>query len=72
MGLKGSTHGLLDGRHAHACEGTEYVACRPVVVPAGYDQEPTYLGQDGGAEIVVVLMVWCGECNAADWEVVPR
>lgn len=70
MSLQGAHRGLLDGLHASGCDGTEYSACRPVVVPAGGEREPTYHDHDRGAEIVVVLMVWCSECDAADWEVV--
>lgn len=56
MALHGSTGGLLDGRHASECNGTEYSACRPV--------------KDSDGNPIVVLMEWCGGCAAADWEVV--
>lgn len=63
-------HSLLDELHASGCDGQEFINCRPVVVPAGGNEEPTYFDRDRGAEIVVVVMEWCGECGAADWEVV--
>jgi hypothetical protein len=66
----GSRLGHLHGLHAGGCDGQESSTCRPVVVPAGAGDEPTYMGRDRGAEIVVVLMAWCEECNAAEWEVV--
>jgi len=62
--------GLLYDLHADGCDGTEYSACRPVVVPAGGREEPSYHGPERGGEIVVVLMAWCSECHAAEWEVV--
>lgn len=53
--------GLLDDLHGQGCDGTEYSACRPVVIPAhGPDRvEP---------ELQVVFMKWCGSCEAADWD----
>lgn len=60
MALDGSHEGLLDGRHAPGCDGQEYSACRPVM-----KDDPRR-----SPEIVVVLMVWCGDCSAADYEVV--
>jgi hypothetical protein len=62
--------GLLGELHAQGCDGNEYSACRPVVVPAGAGEEPTYLGRDRGAQIVVVFLAWCCDCGAADWEAV--
>jgi hypothetical protein len=63
--------GLLYDLHADGCDGTEYTACRPVVVPAGAHKEPTYADHsDRGARIEVVMMAWCPECHAAEWEVV--
>jgi hypothetical protein len=71
MSRSGSRLGLLDQLHAGGCDGQEYSACRPVVVPAGAFNEPTYADHaDRGADLVVVFMAWCGECGAADWEVV--
>lgn len=71
MSRPGSHLGLLDDLHASSCEGAEYSAMRPVVVPAGTSEEPTYMGMSNrGAEIEVVIMAWCSECGAADWEVV--
>lgn len=70
MGRSGSTMpgGLLYDLHANGCDGTEYSACRPVVVPS---DEPVYHDHsDRGAEIEVVMMAWCAECHAAEWEVV--
>lgn len=52
---------LLDDLHAQGCDGTEYSACRPVVVDDPRLREQT---------VEVVYMEWCGECGAADWEYV--
>lgn len=52
--------GLLYDLHADGCDGTEYSTCRPVVVPE----------RDGGYRIEAVFMAWCGDCGAADKEVV--
>lgn len=46
---------LLDGLHGQECSGTEYSTCRPIA------------REDA---IRVVYMEWCGECGAADWEVI--
>lgn len=63
--------GLLYDLHADGCDGTEYSACRPVVVPAGGREEPSYWdAADRGAQIEVVFMAWCSDCGAAEWEVV--
>ena len=70
MSRDGDRLGLLHGLHAGGCDGTEYTACRPVVVPAGARDEPAYYDAERGAEIVVVFMAWCEECGAAEWEVV--
>jgi hypothetical protein len=59
--------GLLYDLHADGCDGTVYTACRPVVVP---DQEGGYHDFERAATIEVVLMAWCAECHAAEWEVV--
>lgn len=61
MALKGHSLGLIDEKHATGCTGQEFCTCRPVVVDS--DQEP-------GDEVVVVFMVWCSDCHAADYEVV--
>lgn len=62
MALHGSHHGLLDEKHATGCDnGTEYSAMRPVVV-----DDPEHPGET----IVVMLMEWCGDCSAADYEIV--
>lgn len=63
MTLSGSNWppSLLYDLHADDCDGTEYTACRPVVLD---DRE------DRGQKIEVVFMAWCGECHAAEWEVV--
>lgn len=63
-------HGLLHDLHAEGCDGAVNSECRPVVVPANFDREPTYEGQQQGAEIEVVYMEWCESCGAADYEVV--
>lgn len=70
MSRPGDHRGLLDPLHASGCDGREFSTCRPVVVPSWGDEEPTYLGKDRGAEIVVIFMAWCEECGAADWEAV--
>jgi hypothetical protein len=56
MTITGSNRGLLDGLHASGCSGKEYSTCRPVAT-----EDPT---------LTVVLMVWCGDCGAAEWDVV--
>lgn len=71
MSLQGHRLGLLHGLHAGDCSGSEYSTCRPLVVPAGAYDEPTYADHgDRGARLEVVYMAWCGECGAADYEVV--
>jgi hypothetical protein len=60
--------GLLYDLHAEGCEGEERATCQPVVVP-DHDQ-PTYHDHDRGARIEVVMMAWCTDCHAAEWEVV--
>lgn len=67
MSRDGDRLGLLHGLHAGDCAGTEYTACRPVVVP---DKEGGYADFDRAATIEVVIMAWCGECGAAEWGVV--
>jgi len=57
--------GLLHGLHSDQCDGTEHSTCRPVVVPAYEDADGAH-----APSIEVVYMEWCGECGAADWEVV--
>jgi hypothetical protein len=59
--------GLLYDLHANGCDGTEYSACRPVVVP---DKEGGHADFDRASTIEVVMMAWCSECHAAEWEVV--
>lgn len=56
MAREGHFTNLLDDLHAPDCDGTEYSACRPVVV------EET--------EVHAVYMEWCGECGAADKELI--
>jgi len=56
-----SVFGLLHGLHVDGCDGTEYTSCRPVVL-GGPSREPEH--------VEVVYMAWCGECGAADYEVV--
>lgn len=54
--MNGSMMGLLHDRHASGCsDGTEYSGVE--VAPWG----------DGFA---VIYAEWCGECGAADWELV--
>lgn len=66
-----TTHRLLDQLHANSCpREREHGSCWPVVVPAGGNEEPSYYDRERGAEIVVVYIEWCGDCGAADWEVV--
>lgn len=48
-------HGLLDRLHARGCDGQEYSVCRPVA---------------RGDAVAVIYTEWCGECGAADWELV--
>lgn len=62
MSRPGNTLGLLHGLHADNCDGKEYSTARPVVVPNPQTER--------GAEIEVVIMGWCGDCGAAEWEVV--
>lgn len=64
MALEGNTMGLLHGKHAAGCDGTEYSACRPVVVP------PVGRPSRHEAKIKVVFMTWCSECEAADYDIV--
>lgn len=54
-GLEGAPMSLLDGRHYDGCEGAVYSACRLVSFGDGF---------------VVLFTEWCGECGAADYEVV--
>jgi len=61
MSRSGSTLGMLYDLHADGCDGTEYSACRPVV-----RDDP----EDRGQQIDVVMMAWCSDCNAAEFEVV--
>lgn len=62
---------LLDELHASGCtEDRISTRCWPVIVPSWGDEEPTYLGNNRGAEIKVVYLEWCIDCGAADWEVV--
>lgn len=71
MSRTGSTLGLLYDLHADGCDGTEYSACRPVVVP---DSDGAYSDVERGghraSSVEVVIMAWCSECNAAEWVVV--
>jgi len=60
--------GLLFDLHADGCEGTEHATMQTVVVPS--HDEANYYGHGRGAEIEVVLMAWCDDCHAAEWEVV--
>ncbi|SHG77421.1 hypothetical protein [Halobaculum gomorrense] len=53
--------GLLHDLHADGCDGQEYSACRPVV-----REDPC----EPGDRLDVVYMAWCGECGAADYEVI--
>lgn len=53
--------GQLHSLHTDGCSGTEYSACRPVVVPGQGSQS---------AQIEVVFMAWCGDCEAADYELI--
>lgn len=53
--------GLLHGLHADGCDGQEFSTCRPVT--------PDIAGTPN-TEIKVVYMSWCGDCGAADYEVV--
>lgn len=67
MSRQGSALGLLpDLLHAEGCDGTEEMTCEPVLVPS--TDEHMFYGQNGGVKIVVVLMAWCSECGAADWD----
>ena len=59
--------GLLHGLHADGCDGREFSAMRPVVVP---DREGGWNDRDRAATIEVVYMEWCEECGAADYGVV--
>lgn len=62
MTRNGSTMGgLLYQLHADGCDGREFSTCRPVVM-----DDPDDVGQT----IEVVIMAWCEDCGAADWEVV--
>ncbi|WP_435062438.1 hypothetical protein [Halobaculum sp. EA56] len=54
--------GLLHKLHAEGCDGQEYSTCRPVVEST----DATVPSE----KIQVVFMAWCGECGAADYEVV--
>jgi hypothetical protein len=47
--------GLLDNKHASGCDGKEFTK----VATAPY-----------GHGFAVVKTVWCGDCGAADWDVV--
>jgi hypothetical protein len=55
--------GLLYDLHADGCDGEERSTCQPVVVPEPQPSEQTH-------RIEVVMMAWCPECHAAEWEVV--
>jgi hypothetical protein len=55
-GLNGSAfRGLLHERHAEGCDGQEYSTARPVAFGAGF---------------AVVYCEWCGDCGAADYQLV--
>jgi hypothetical protein len=57
----GHRRGLLYDLHASGCDGSEFAKCAPVVM-----DDP----EDRGQKVEVVVMEWCGNCGAADWEVV--
>lgn len=61
MSRPGHRRGLLDDLHADGCQGNEFTTCEPVV-----RDDP----EDQGDRVTVVVMEWCGNCGAADWEVV--
>lgn len=67
MTRQGSEIGLLHGLHASGCSGTEYSACRPVVVPS---DDPSFSDWDRGSDLEVIIMTWCSDCGAADWDFV--
>lgn len=67
MTRNGTTLGLLHQLHASGCDGQEYVTLHPVVVP---DEEGPHHDFDRAASIEVVIMAWCGECHAAEWDLV--
>lgn len=56
MGLDGEPGGLLDELHADGCTGKEFNTCEPVAFEG---------------TVSVVLMVWCGDCSAAAYRLVP-
>ena len=53
--MNGSLLGLLDDKHASGCDGQEFTKCNTAPYGHGF---------------AVVKLVWCGECGAADWDVV--
>lgn len=55
-------HRGLGQLHASGCDGNEAATCRPIVLPAPDTER--------GATLEVVVMGWCVECGAADYEVV--
>lgn len=50
-----TTHVLLHDFHADGCDGQEYSTCRPVA---------------WGTAVAIVYCEWCGECGAADYDLV--
>lgn len=53
---------LLDGLHASGCvDGKEYSTCQAITV-----DDP----EDRGETFHVILMQWCGDCGAAEWDFV--
>lgn len=58
--IEGSNYPLLE--HASGCDGREFCTCEAVPLPDRADPEEP--------DIMVVYLEWCGECGAADFEIV--
>lgn len=55
MTREGTNGGLIVGLHYGDCTGTTFSKCATIGRPEGFS---------------VVYMEWCGDCGAADYEVV--
>lgn len=53
--MNGSHMSLLHDRHANGCDGQEYSTVRPAPYGNGF---------------MVIYAEWCGECGAADWDLI--
>lgn len=61
--ITGTNHPLLD--HATGCDGREFAKCSPVPLVGR-----ATAGDPELDEVAIIYMEWCGECGAADYELV--